>query len=478
MDSNTAGLELWAGIREALKRSLSQPSYATWIGPVQAGSYDGQRLELLAQNPFAANWLRKYYNEVICKHAAKIAGHPVTLVIDEQRPLAAAEQNSSREEPSGLARPMEGARTPKAASKAGAKPGALAAATPAAADSSRRCQLNPRYLFNRFVVGVNSRMAHAACLAVAESPGREFNPLFIHGNSGLGKTHLMQAVGNYRLQANPQARVFYVSAEQFTNDLISSIRKGDTQNFRMRYRAADVLLVDDIQFIEGKERSQEEFFHTFNTFHEAGRQVVLASDRPPNQIKRLQERLISRFSMGMIADIVMPDLETRMAILHKKAEQECVVLPQELVHYIAARFTTNIRELEGALTRVLAYCAITGQPFTVEGVAPILNPGTTDTEASPSMVLEKVAQVFAVDVEALQSSSRKRPVSEARQVSMYLMRECTSLSLPKIGQTFGGKDHTTVLYAIKKVKGRLQSDPTLAQRVQQVLDELQMHSRS
>lgn len=474
MDSRNAGVELWAGIREALKTSLSEPSYATWIGPVQAGSYDGQRLELLAQNPFAANRLRQYYNEAICKHAAKIAGHPVTLVIGEQRAFAAVERQRKTEVPSGPDRSMEGPGTPRAAEKTGAKPGPAASA---AVDSRRRCQLNPRYRFNRFVVGVNSRMAHAACLAVAEAPGREFNPLFIHGNSGLGKTHLMQAVGNYRLQANPQAQVFYVSAEQFTNDLITSIRKGEMQNFRMRYRAADVLLVDDIQFIEGKERSQEEFFHTFNTFHEAGRQVVLASDRPPNQIKRLQERLTSRFSMGMIADILVPDLETRMAILHKKAEQDSVELPQELVHYIAARFTTNIRQLEGALTRVVAYCSITGRPFTVDVVAPILNPGIADTEASPSLVLEKVAEVFAVDAEALRSSSRKRPVSEARQVSMYLMRKCTSLSLPKIGQAFGGKDHTTVLYAIRKVKSRLQSDPALSQRVQQVLDELQMHSR-
>ena len=485
MDSNTAGRELWSGIREALQRSLSQPTYATWIHPVQAGRYDGRRLELFAQNPFAAHWLRKYCHGVICRHATTIAGHPVTLVISEQSVPSSTDRHNTGQPPSvsGSAQAVNGssvATAPDAATNAAngatqketTEPAARTAAHPATV-----CQLNPRYLFSRFVVGVNSRMAHAACLAVAESPGREFNPLFIHGNSGLGKTHLMQAVGHYRLQINPHARVSYVSAEQFTNDLITSIRKGEMQNFRMRYRVADLLLVDDIQFIEGKERSQEEFFHTFNTFHEAGRQVILASDRPPHQIERLQERLISRFSMGLIADIMVPDLETRMAILHKKAEQESVTLPKELAHYIAGRFTANIRQLEGALTRVVAYCSITGRPFTVESVAPILHPGIANTEASPGTVLEKVAQVFDVDVEMLQSSSRKRPVSEARQVSMYLMRKCTSLSLPKIGQEFGGKDHTTVLYAIKKVQSRLQSDPALGRRIQQVLDLLQMTGR-
>ncbi|ACB53015.1 chromosomal replication initiator protein [Crocosphaera subtropica ATCC 51142] len=446
---------IWNQVLDRLKLRLNPTAYETWIASATVQTFQDNCLVIQVENPFILNHLQKTYYSLILEEVETIVGYPIAvkLTTSQEQNLRIVDKNKDNLSSTKLQNKRQ-------------------------QESPKLNQLNPRYNFSRFVVGPTNRMAHAASLAVAESPGREFNPLFLCGGVGLGKTHLMQAIAYYRLELYPNANVFYVSTEQFTNDLITSIRQDSMENFREHYRTADILLVDDIQFIEGKEYTQEEFFHTFNTLHEAGKQVVIASDRPPKRIPSLQDRLVSRFSMGLIADIQVPDLETRMAILQKKAEYENIRLPRDVIEYIATNYTSNIRELEGALIRAVTYISISGLSMTVENIAPVLNPPMEQITASPEIIIQIVAENFNVSVEDLKGSSRRREISLARQIGMYLMRQHTDLSLPRIGEEFGGKDHTTVLYSCDKISKLQKKDWDLSQQLSELSDRINIASRN
>ena len=445
--------QLWSRVLEHLKERLSRPTFETWISHATLEELNPEYITIVTPNAFVMNHLQKHYLNIIGDAVAEVSGKHLEIHLKSQQGesldfLTDRAKDAAEKYPFPITRKL-------------LKP----------------AKLNPKYTFYSFVVGPTNRMVHAASLAVAESPGRDFNPLFLCGGVGLGKTHLMQAIGHYHLEINSDAKVYYVSTEQFTNDLIAAIRNDSIQAFREHYRSADILLIDDIQFIEGKEYTQEEFFHTFNTLHEAGKQVVLASDRPPNQIPKLQERLSSRFSMGLIADVQVPDLETRMAILQKKAEYENVRLPRKAIEYIASQYTSNIRELEGALIRAIAYISLSGLSMTVENIANVLNPKVEQITASPDTIIDVAVEILKVSAEDLKGSSRRREISRARHIAMYLMRQHTDLSLPRIGEKFGGKDHTSVMYSCDKISKQLRIDRQLNQTISLLSDRINFVSR-
>ncbi|NCD16851.1 MAG: chromosomal replication initiator protein DnaA [Actinobacteria bacterium] len=350
--------------------------------------------------------------------------------------------------------------------------------TPMEVDPSR---LNPKYTFETFVIGPSNRFAHAAARAVAEAPAKAYNPLFIYGGSGLGKTHLLHAIGHYSRNLYPGVRVRYVNSEEFTNDFINSIRDDKAENFQRRYRNVDVLLVDDIQFLGGKEQTVEEFFHTFNTLHNDNKQVVITSDTPPKKLQGFEERLVSRFEWGLLTDVQPPDLETRIAILRKKAQAENLQATDEVLSYIASRISTNIRELEGALIRVTAFANLNRQPVELALAEQVLRDLVSDTEGgeiTTALIMHETSEYFTVTVDALCSADRSRVLVTARQIAMYLCRELTDLSLPKIGQAFGGRDHTTVMHAYRKIAEQMAEKRTTFNQVTELTNRIKHSART
>jgi chromosomal replication initiator protein len=346
--------------------------------------------------------------------------------------------------------------------------------------SARDTRLNPKYVFETFVIGSSNRFAHAAAVAVAEAPGKAYNPLLIYGDSGLGKTHLLHAIGHYVRSLFTGARVRYVSSEEFTNDFINAIRDDRAAGFQRRYRDVDVLLIDDIQFLEGKIQTQEEFFHTFNTLHNANKQIVITSDRPPKRLEALEDRLRNRFEWGLITDVQPPDLETRIAILRKKAATERLTAPPDVLEFIASKIQTNIRELEGALIRVTAFASLNRQPVDLtlgEIVLKDLIPEGGEPEITAAVIIAQTAAYFGLSIDDLCGTSRSRVLVTARQIAMYLCRELTDLSLPKIGQQFGGRDHTTVMHATQKIRGLMRERRSIYNQVQELTNRVRVRAQ-
>jgi chromosomal replication initiator protein len=444
----------WQATLGQLQLEMSKASYDTWVRSAEFLSYDEEArlVEVGVKNAYAKDWIEDRLSAKMKRLLTGMIGNPVEIKV---RVWTAAT-------PPVTTPPVT---TPKVDVTS------TTASLPEPVALPENPTINTRYRFDNFVVGSNNRLAHAACQAVAESPARAYNPLFLYGGVGLGKTHLLHAIGNACQPAG--LNVLYVSSEEFTNDLINAIRTHTTPAFREKYRQVDVLLIDDIQFIAGKESTQEEFFHTFNTLHGQNKQLVISSDRSPKSLGALEVRLRSRFEWGLTADVQAPDVETRLAILRSKAERANRELPAEILEFIARQVQSNIRELEGALNRVLAYSDWSGMPLTLEmtknALIDFLPPGA---ELQPDDVLNAVSRTFGVSEERLLGRERTREVALPRQIAMYLMREEGGVSLPQIGDIIGGRDHTTVLYACDKVNGLMETDDRLRRQVSQIREQL------
>lgn len=428
--------DIWEKTLNIIKSELTEVSFNTWIKSISPLSINNDFIKFGVPNQFTKEILESRYKDLISNSLKVITTKkysPIFNIISEETAeIDESYENKSKDNLSS--------------------------------NDEMYTMLNPKYKFDSFVIGNSNRFAHAACLAVAEAPAKAYNPLFIYGGVGLGKTHLMHAIGHYILQNNPKAKVVYVSSEKFTNELINSIKDDKNEEFRTKYRNVDVLLIDDVQFIGGKERTQEEFFHTFNTLHESNKQIILSSDRPPKEIPTLEDRLRSRFEWGLIADIQPPDFETRIAILKKKADVENLNIPNEVMVYIATKIKSNIRELEGALIRIVAFSSLTNKEVSVDLASEALKDIISNKQSrqvTVDLIQDIVANYYNLRIEDFKSARRTRNIAYPRQIAMYLCRKLTDMSLPKIGEEFGGRDHTTVIHAYEKISTGLKKDESL-----------------
>lgn len=449
METDLKGL--WEKTLNIIKGELTEVSFNTWIKSCEPISISSNTIKISVPNSFTQDILEKRYKDLVINsiEAACSKLYKIEFLIGSE-----LQENEEQD----------------VKAKANIKD-----TMSVTVNDEMSSTLNPKYTFDSFVIGNSNRFAHAASLAVAESPAKAYNPLFIYGGVGLGKTHLMHAIGHYVLRNNGNAKVVYVSSEKFTNELINAIKDDKNEEFRTKYRSVDILLIDDIQFIAGKERTQEEFFHTFNALHDANKQIILSSDRPPKEIPTLEDRLRSRFEWGLIADIQAPDFETRMAILKKKADVEKLNVPNEVMVYIATKIKSNIRELEGALIRIVAYSSLTNRDITVDLATEALKDIISNKQnknITIDLIQDVVATYFNLRVDDLKSQRRTRNVAYPRQIAMYLSRKLTDMSLPKIGEEFGGRDHTTVIHAYEKISESLNKDESLQHTINDITKKI------
>ncbi len=449
---------VWESISEEFRSYVGEGAWRTWFITISPQTISADEVVLTTPSPLAKERLETRYREVLAEMFERALGREVPVKVrvrSEARPQEQLSPEPTRNISQLLLAPDR---------------------SPAQANSMLSSPMDPRYTFDAFVIGSSNRFAHAASLSVAETPANSYNPLFIHGDAGLGKTHLLHAIGNYVRENYPERYVKYVSTETFLNEFVDAIKTNKTSEFKTRYRQCDVLLVDDIQFLENKEAIQEEFFHTFNFLYNGHAQIVLTSDRPPRSLATLEDRLKSRFAMGLTTDIQTPDLETRSAILKRKSEDAHVQIPEEVIEFIATSITENIRELEGALTRLAAYSSLNGIPISLNLAETVLSDLVSNRPGhlsrSPQEVIAATAALFGVKPEEITGNSRKRPIATARQVAMYVMRELTELSYPQIGRAFGGKDHTTVMHGVQRVQLMMNSSIETFEQVDKLFKSL------